>query len=176
MDRTSVSPPRLAQRHKLNRDKLAARFRRAARTLSAKTAIGPLGAANTGSSRNLEAGEPAFPDTRLTETVEVTDLGGAGQAWRVRLGDACDRDAPAVPRRTKNPGPKLNLADEISRDEEGEQKGRHGRSMRLAKEFKAQRGDADQGGLEIARFSRPFSGSDYQATLSMQTPFDMAVP
>ena len=44
----------------------------------------------------------------------------------------------------KAAGPKLNLADEASSDEEGEPKDDNGSVEALAKEFKGQRWDADK--------------------------------
>ncbi len=62
--------------------------------------------------------------------------------------------SPAISTADEAAGPKLNLAEESSRDEEGELKDDNGSVDALAREFKAQRWDADKIGLEIAADSR----------------------
>jgi hypothetical protein len=51
---------------------------------------------------------------------------------------------PVVSTTDETAGPKLNLADDSSGDEEGNQKDDNGSVDALAKEFKGQRWDADK--------------------------------
>jgi hypothetical protein len=129
---------------RLNRDKIAAAISNVlARTLSAKPASTAWDA-NTGKLKIiLKRPSPAFPALGLTETVEVTalvapDMPGGSDRLMLWIG------APAVSTADETAGPKLNLADESSLDEEGEQKDDNGSVDALAKEFKAQRWDADK--------------------------------
>ena len=51
---------------------------------------------------------------------------------------------PVISTADETSGPKLNLADDASGDEEGDQKDDNGSVDALAKEFKGQRWDADK--------------------------------
>jgi hypothetical protein len=116
----------------LNKDKLAATVARVlATTFSAKPSSSAWNA-NTGKLR-LVFRRPSqiFPALELTETVEVTalvapDKPGASDRLMLWISN------PAIATTDESAGPKLNLADESSADEA------------LAKEFKAQRWDADR--------------------------------
>ena len=84
-----------------------------------------------------------LPPLGLTETVEVTalvapDKPGATERLMLWIG------SPAISTADETAGPKLNLADESSLDEEGEQKDDNGSVDALAKEFKGQRWDGDK--------------------------------
>ena len=81
-----------------------------------------------------------FPGLDLTETVEVTalvssDKPGASDRLMLWIGN------PAITTADETAGAKLNLADESSGEEEGEQKADDGSVDALAREFKAQRWD-----------------------------------
>ena len=84
-----------------------------------------------------------FPALGLTETVEVTalvapDRPGASDRLMLWISN------PVVSTKDEAAGPKLNLAEESSGDEEGDQKDDNGSVEALAKEFKGQRWDADK--------------------------------
>ena len=84
-----------------------------------------------------------FPALGLTETVEVTalvapDRPGASDRLMLWISN------PVVSTKDETAGPKLNLAEESSGDEEGDQKDDNGSVEALAKEFKGQRWDADK--------------------------------
>lgn len=131
-------------RDKLNRDKLAAAISGVlARTLAAKAAASAWDA-NTGKLKlTLKRPSQIFPALGLTETVEVTalvspDKPGATDRLMLWIG------SPAISTADETSGPKLNLADETSLDEEAEQRDDNGSVDALAKEFKAQRWDGDK--------------------------------
>ena len=84
-----------------------------------------------------------FPALDLTETVEVTalvapDKPGASDRLLLWVG------TPVISTTDESAGPKLNLTEELSGDEEGDQKDDNGSVDALAKEFKGQRWDADK--------------------------------
>jgi hypothetical protein len=129
---------------KLNRDKLAAAISGVlTKTLSAKASSAAWDA-NTGKLKlTLKRPSQIFPALGLTETVEVTalvapDKPGPSDRLMLWIG------SPAVSTADETSGPKLNLADEASLDEEGEQKDDNGSVDALAREFKGQRWDADK--------------------------------
>ena len=129
---------------RLNRDKLATAISGVlARTLSAKAASSTWDA-NTGKLKlTLKRPSQIFPALGLTETVEVTalvapDKPGGSDRLMLWIG------SPAISTADEAAGAKLNLADESSLDEEGEQKDDNGSVNALAKEFKGQRWDADK--------------------------------
>lgn len=129
---------------KLNRDKLAAAISGVlAKTLAAKASSSAWDA-NTGKLKlTLKRPSPIFPALALTETVEVTalvspDRPGPSDRLMLWIG------SPAISTADEATGPKLNLADESSLDEEGELKDDNGSVDALAKEFKGQRWDADK--------------------------------
>jgi hypothetical protein len=129
---------------KLNRDKLATAISGVlARTLAAKASSSAWDA-NTGKLKIiLKRPSQIFPALGLTETVEVTALVAPdkpGASDRLMLWLA----SPAISTADETAGPKLNLADESSLDEEGELKDDNGSVEALAKEFKAQRWDGDK--------------------------------
>jgi len=129
---------------RLNRDKLAAAIANVlGKTLSAKPSSSAWNP-NTGKLKlTFKRPSQIFPALGLTETVEVTALVAPD-----RLG-ASDRlmlwiSNPVVSTKDETAGPKLNLAEESSGDEEGDQKDDNGSVDALAKEFKGQRWDADK--------------------------------
>ena len=129
---------------KLNRDKLAAAIANVlAKTLSAKPSSSAWNA-NTGKLKlTFKRPSQILPALDLTETIEVTalvapDKPGASDRLMLWIGN------PAISTADETAGPKLNLADESSGDEEGDQKDDNGSVDALAKEFKGQRWDADK--------------------------------
>ena len=129
---------------KLNREKLATAISGVlAKTLAAKASSSAWDA-NTGKLKiTLKRPSQIFPALGLTETVEVTalvapDKPGASDRLMLWIG------SPAISTADEAAGPKLNLADESSLDEEGELKDDNGSVEALAKEFKAQRWDGDK--------------------------------
>jgi hypothetical protein len=129
---------------KLNRDKLAGTIAGVlAKTLPAKSSSTSWDA-NTGKLKlTFKRPSQIFPALDLTETIEVTglvapDKPGASDRLMLWIG------APAISTADESAGPKLNLADESSVDEEVEPKDDNGSVDALAKEFRAQRWDADK--------------------------------
>ena len=129
---------------KLNRDKLAAAISGVlARTLAAKPSAAAWDA-NTGKLKiTLKRPSQMLPALGLTETVEVTalvapDRPGASDRLMLWIG------SPAISTADETAGPRLNLAEEASLDEEVELKDDNGSVDALAKEFKAQRWDGDK--------------------------------
>jgi hypothetical protein len=129
---------------KLNKDKLAAAIADVlTRTLSAKSASSTWNA-NTGKLKlTLRRPSKPFPALDLTETIEVTalvapDKPGSTDRLMLWIG------TPVTSTVDETAGPKLNLADESSSDEEGDQKDDNGSVDALAKAFKGQRWDAEK--------------------------------
>jgi hypothetical protein len=128
----------------LNKDKLAATITRVlATTLSAKASSSAWNA-NTGKLKLIfKRPSRIFPALELTETVEVIalvapDKPGASDRLMLWISN------PAVATTDETAGPKLNLADESSADEESDPKDDNGSVEALAKEFRGQRWDADK--------------------------------
>jgi hypothetical protein len=129
---------------KLNKDKLAGTIAGVlAKTLSAKSSSTAWDA-NTGKLK-LTFTRPSriIPALDLTETIEVTglvapDKPGASDRLMLWIG------TPAISTTDESAGPKLNLADESSVDEEVEPKDDNGSVDALAKAFRGQRWDADK--------------------------------
>jgi hypothetical protein len=129
---------------RLNRDKLAATIANVlSKTLSAKSSSSAWNP-NTGKLKlTFKRPSQIFPGLGLTETVEVTalvapDKPGASDRLMLWISN------PVVSTKDETAGPKLNLAEESSGDEEGDQKDDNGSVEALAKEFKGQRWDADK--------------------------------
>jgi hypothetical protein len=130
---------------KINRDKIASSVSAVlSRTLAAKAA-GAEWNANTGK-LDLTFKRPSqiYPPLALTETVEITalvspDKPGATDKLMLWI------SSPVVTTADEGTGPKLHLSEEAAGDEEGgEPKDDNGSVEALAKEFKAQRWDADR--------------------------------
>jgi hypothetical protein len=129
---------------RLNKDKLAAAISSVlAKTLSAK-ASAPTWNANTGKLKlTFKRPSQLFPALDLTETIEVSalvapDKPGGSDRLMLWIGN------PVISTADEAAGPKLNLAEEASSDEEGELKDDNGSVEALAKEFKGQRWDVDR--------------------------------
>ena len=129
---------------RLNRDKLAGAITNVlAGAFSAKSSSSTW-SANTGKLKLIfKRPSQIFPALDLTETIEVValvapDRPGASDRLMLWIGN------PAISTTDETAGAKLNLTDESSGDEEGEQKVDNGTVDALAKEFKGQHWDADQ--------------------------------
>jgi hypothetical protein len=129
---------------RLNREKLAAAIAGVlGKTLAAKPASSAWNA-NTGKLKlTLKRPSRIFPALDLTETIEVSalvapDRPGTSDRLMLWIG------TPASSIVDEAAGPKLNLADQSSGEEESEPKDDNGSVEALAKEFKAQRWDADK--------------------------------
>jgi hypothetical protein len=130
---------------KINRDKIASAISGVlAKTLAAKAA-GAEWDANTGKLKlTFKRPSPVYPPLGLTESVEVTALVSPdkpGASDRLMLWIS----SPVITTADEGTGPKLNLSEESTGDEEGgEPKDDNGSVGALAKEFKGQRWDADK--------------------------------
>jgi hypothetical protein len=129
---------------KLNRDKLAAAIAGVlTKTLSAKSSSASW-SANTGKLKlTFKRPSQIFPALGLTETIEVAalvapDKPGSSDRLILWVG------TPVISTTDESAGPKLNLTEESSGDEEGDQKDDNGSVDALAREFKGQRWDADK--------------------------------
>jgi hypothetical protein len=129
---------------KPNRDKIATAITGVlAKTLSAKPAAASW-SANTGKLKlTFKRPSRIFPALGLTETIEVAALVAPekpGGSDRLMLWVG----TPVITTTDESAGAKLNLTEESSGDEEGDQKDDNGSVDALAREFKAQRWDADK--------------------------------
>jgi hypothetical protein len=130
---------------KVNKDKIATAVSNVlARTLSAQAAAAAWNA-NTGKLKlTFKRPSQVYPALGLTESVEITALVSPdkpGASDRLMLWIS----SPVVTTSDEGAGPKLNLSEESSGDEEGgEPKNDNGSVDALAKEFKGQRWDADK--------------------------------
>ena len=130
---------------RINRDKIASAMSGVlAKTLAAKAA-GAEWNANTGKLKlTFKRPSPVYPPLALTENVEVTALVSPdkpGASDRLMLWIS----SPVITTADEGTGPKLNLSEESTGDEEGgEPKDDNGSVEALAKEFKGQRWDADK--------------------------------
>ena len=129
---------------RLNKDKLAAAISDVlAKTLSAKASSSTWNA-NTGKLKlTFKRPSQLFPALGLTETIEVPalvapDKPGASDRLMLWIGN------PVISTTDEAAGPRLNLAEDSSGDEEGEPKDDNGSVDALAKEFKGQRWDVDR--------------------------------
>jgi hypothetical protein len=129
---------------RLNKDKLASAIAAVlAKTLSAKPSSSAWEAKTGKLKLGFKRPSQIFPTLDLTETIEVTalvapDRPGASDRLMLWIGN------PVISTTDESAGPKLNLAEESSGDEEGDQKDDNGSVTALAKEFKGQRWDADK--------------------------------
>jgi hypothetical protein len=128
---------------KLNRDKIAAAIAGVlTKTLSAKSSSFAWNE-NTGKLKLvLKRPSQLYPALDLTENLEFTalvapDKPGATDRLMLWLG------LPSITTKDETGGPKLNLADSSGGDEEADPKEDNGSVDALAKEFKAQRWNAD---------------------------------
>jgi len=129
---------------KLNRNKLAAAIANVlSKTLSAKSAATTWNASTGKLKLTLKRPSQIFPALGLTETIEILalvapDKPGTTDRLMLWIGN------PVISTTDETAGAKLNLAEEASADEEGDAKDDNGSVDALAKEFKAQRWDADK--------------------------------
>lgn len=130
---------------RINRDKIAGAISGVlARTLSAKLSATEWNA-NTGKlDLTFKRPSPIYPQLGLTESVDITALVSPekpGGADRLMLWIS----SPVVSTADESAGAKLNLSEDAAGDEEGgEPHDDNGSIEALAKEFKAQRWDADR--------------------------------
>ena len=129
---------------KINRDKLATAI---AGVLSKTLAAKPVSQNFSPSTGKLKLvfkrPNQDFPALELTDTIEVAGLIAAdkpGSSDRLLLWIG----SPAVTTADESSGAKLNLSDESSAEEEGDQPDDNGSIEALAKELKGQRWDADK--------------------------------
>jgi hypothetical protein len=129
---------------KLNREKMAAAI---AGVLSKTLGAKPTSSAWNGNTGKLKLAfkrpSSLYPALDLTETIEVTalvapDKPGASDRLMLWIGN------PVISTADEAAGPKLNLSDQSSGEEESDPKDDNGSVEALAKEFKAQRWDADK--------------------------------
>ena len=130
---------------RINKDKIAnAAAAVLSKTLSAKSSAAAWDA-NTGKLKlTFKRPSQVLPALGLTETLEVTALVSSdkpGSSDRLMLWIS----SPVISTADEGSGPKLNLSEESSSDEEGgEPKSDNGSVDALAREFKGQRWDADK--------------------------------
>ena len=129
---------------KLNKTKLAAAIANVlSKTLSAKSAAATWSASTGKLKLTFKRPSQIFPALGLTETIEILalvapDKPGTTDRLMLWIGN------PVISTTDETAGAKLNLAEEASADEEGDAKDDNGSVDALAKEFKAQRWDADK--------------------------------
>ncbi len=129
---------------RLNKNKLAAAVASVlSGTLSAKSAAAAWNTSTGKLKLTFKRPSRTFPALDLTETIEVTALVAPekpGASDRLMLWI----DNPVVSTTDEATGPKLNLANDSTGEEEGDQSDDNGSIDALAKEFKGQRWDADK--------------------------------
>jgi hypothetical protein len=129
---------------KLNKDKLATTIAGVlTRTLSAKSSSSSWDPHTGELKLTLKRPSQLYPALELTEKIEVTalvapDKPGGSDRLMLWIGN------PVITTADESAGAKLNLADESSGDEEGEQKQDNGSVDAMAKEFRGQRWDSDK--------------------------------
>ena len=129
---------------KINRDKLAAAVAGVlSRTLAAKPVSQSFNPATGKLKLVFKRPNQDFPALDLTDTIEVAglispDKPGTTDKLMLWIG------SPATTTADESGGAKLNLSDEASADEEGDQPDDNGSIEALAKELKGQRWDADK--------------------------------
>jgi hypothetical protein len=130
---------------KISKDKIASAVANVlTKTLAAKSS-GTTWNANTGKLKlTFKRPSPVFPALGLTENIEIAALVSPdkpGASDRLMLWVS----SPVITTVDEGGGPKLNLSEESSGDEEGgEPKDDNGSVEALAREFKGQRWDADK--------------------------------
>jgi hypothetical protein len=130
---------------RINKDKIATAI---ANVLGKTLAAKPSGAtwnANTGKLKlSFKRPSQIYPPLGLTENIEITALVSSdkpGVSDRLMLWVS----SPVLTTADEGAGPKLNLSEESSGDEEGgEPKDDNGSVAALAREFRGQRWDADK--------------------------------
>jgi hypothetical protein len=129
---------------RLNKDKLAAAITNVlTRKLFAKSSTSAWSATTGKLKLTFKRPSRIYPELDLTETIEVTALVTAdrpGASDRLMLWIS----SPVISTTDEGAGPKLNLTEESSGEEEGDPKNDNGSLDALAREFKGQRWDADK--------------------------------
>ncbi len=129
---------------RLNKDKLVAAIGNVlAGALSAKPVTSAWNASNGKLKLTFKRASEIYPALDLTDTIEVTALVASekpGGADRLILWVS----NPVISTADETSGPALNLANDSGGDEESSQKDDNGVVDALAREFKAQRWDADK--------------------------------
>ena len=129
---------------KLNKDKLAAAITGVLTTTFAAKSSSAAWNANTGTLKlTFKRPSQLFPALDLTDKIEIASLvapdkPGASDRLMLWIGN------PVVSTNDETAGPKLNLTDESSSDEEGDQSDDNGAINALVKQFNGQRWDADK--------------------------------
>jgi hypothetical protein len=129
---------------RLNRDKLAAAIAGVlTKTLGAKSSSSAWEPATGKLKLTFKRPSQLYPALDLTETLEVSalvaaDKPGGSDRLMLWIGN------PIISTADEATGPKLNLAQEASGDEEGDQQDDNGSVDALAKELHGQRWDADK--------------------------------
>jgi len=129
---------------KINRNKLATAVSNVlSRTLAAKPVSQSFSSATGKLKLVFKRPNQDFPALELTDTIEVTglvspDKPGTTDKLMLWIG------SPATTTADESSGPKLNLSDDASVDEEGDQPDDNGSIEALARELKGQRWDADK--------------------------------
>ena len=128
---------------RLDKDKLAAAITNVlAGTLTAKPIATSWNSSNGKLKLTFKRASELYPALGLTDTIEVSalvasDKPGASDRLMLWIGN------PVVSTADETTGPALNLVNDASADEEGNQKNDNGVVDALAREFKAQRWDAE---------------------------------
>ena len=145
MDRTIRIPAAdWREGDKISKDKLAAAVANVlSRTLAAKPVSQSFNPATGKLKLVFKRPNQDFPALDLTDTIEVAglvspDKPGTTDKLMLWIG------SPATTTADESSGAKLNLSDEASADEEGDQPDDNGSIEALAKELKGQRWDADK--------------------------------
>ncbi|MDA9525455.1 hypothetical protein XI06_35370 [Bradyrhizobium sp. CCBAU 11434] len=129
---------------KINRDKLAGAIAGVlTRTLAAKPVSQSFNAATGKLKLVFKRPNQDFPALELTDTIEVAGLVSAdkpGTSDKLILWIG----SPSTTTADESTGAKLNVSDEATADEEGDQPDDNGSIEALAKELKGQRWDADK--------------------------------
>jgi len=129
---------------RLSREKLSAAISSVlATTLSAKSSAAAWSTSTGKLTLTFKRPSQLYPALDLTETIEVTALVAPekpGSSDRLLLWIS----SPVISTADEGAGPKLNVANDSSGDEEGDQKDDNGSVDALAKQFKGQRWDADK--------------------------------
>jgi hypothetical protein len=129
---------------RLNKDRLAATIASVlAKTLSAKSSASAWNDKTGKLKLTFKRPSRIYPALDLTETIEIAalvapDKPGSSDRLMLWIGN------PVVSTTDEGAGPKLNLTEESSGEEEGDPKNDNGSVDALAKEFKGQRWDADK--------------------------------
>lgn len=145
MDRTiRISAADWRDGDKINRDKLATAIAGVlSKTLAAKPASQSFNAATGKLKLVFKRPNQDFPALELTDTIEVSGLVSADKPGTtdkliVWIG------SPSTTTADESSGAKLNVSDEATADEEGDQPDDNGSIEALTKELKGQRWDADK--------------------------------